>query len=156
MYIRSLHFLICLFLLLFTWTIHPSDIKLKCALLFPPHKWMSSFENYFFKLIGRSKKTNAYFFSHTHIPFQKRIPNPKHEYPAKQSLNHSLISPISYFFRKNPKLQSSLADSVASYTFHKLCVCLYLYAWMCPSIEKWLLSFCSLPFSPFWYYSSLL
>lgn len=78
--------------------IHPGDIKLKCALLFSSLFIFSSGCHHLktislLNLKDEVKQMPA-FLSHAHIPSQKRIPNPKHRYPVKQSLTHSLIAPI--------------------------------------------------------------
>lgn len=150
MYIRSLHFLICLFCCCYLLGFASQWHKIKmCSFVTPLASGCHHIsENYFYKPIGRSK-TNACFLTHTFLCFSLKsiflIQNTK-ILPSKASITRKSLPFLNYFV-KNPKLSSSPIQSL--HTFHKLCV--YLFAWMCSCFHQTktfcLLSFCSLPFS---------
>lgn len=146
MYIRSLHFLICLFCCCYLLGFASQWHKIKmCSFVTPLASGCHHIsENYFYKLIGRSK-TNACFLTHTFLFFSLKsvflIQNTK-ILPSKASITRKSLPFFNYFV----KILNFQALRFSRFIRFISCVCVNVF--VCPSNDFFcLLSFCSLPFS---------
>lgn len=97
-------------------------------------------ENYFYKLIGRSK-TNAYFLTHTFLLFLKSvflIQNTK-ILPSKASITHKSL-PIFNYSVKILNFQALCFSRFIRF-ISCVCICVCVNVFVCPSNEKCSLSF---------------